>query len=252
MDTRRRSSFTFHHERAIPGEVGSPAVDEPGVEGAVWILMRKETMSSHVNLVMRKQQRRYGLLLALWKATGGNEHKTIDFMQVAKAAGFPEDEADDIYTYLWQEGFFGNRIPLWLISLSHRAMVEIERSLTNGSEPTEHFSATVIQNFNAAVGAVLTGPGSTANVNQNFGPKFSEVAELIRQVREQFESFPPGAREEAIDVIDGLSKELQQPLPSNGRVKAFLSQIGVFTRDVTSGASAALLAEAIARSLGWH
>jgi hypothetical protein len=35
-------------------------------------------------------------------------------------------------------------------------------------------------------------------------------------------------------------------------VRAFLSQVVVFAQDVASGASAGLLAEAIAKSLGWQ
>ena len=210
--------------------------------------MRQEL--NHSNTVIRKQERRYQLLKELWNAVGGTEHKTVDFMLVAKDAGFDEQEATEIYDYFWGEGFFENRIVRWGVSLSHRAIVEMERSLSNPEKATEHFSTTVIQHFSGPVGAVQTGPGTTANVNQNIGPSMSEVAELIKKVREDFHALPQGTREEALDVIDGLSEELQQPIPSKGKVRAFLAQVGVFAQDTASGASAALLADAITKALG--
>src|SRR6266404_5971115 len=81
------------------------------------------------------------------------------------------------------------------VMLSHKAILEIERSITDPSKGTEHFSTMVIQNFNAPVGAVQTAPNSTANVNQNFGTSMAEVTELIGQLRAQFETLPHGSRE---------------------------------------------------------
>jgi hypothetical protein len=48
---------------------------------------------NYSDIVLRKQQRRYQLLMELWKAANGKEHKTVDFMEVAAAAGFNEEEA---------------------------------------------------------------------------------------------------------------------------------------------------------------
>lgn len=209
-------------------------------------------MDESLDLVLKRQEERYQVLLALWKAAGGRELERVNFMEVAKNSGFGTETSKEILIYLTREGFFENRDFGGGVTLSHKAIVEIERSLTNPTEATEHFSTTVIQNFNAPVGAVQSGPNSTANVNQNFGPSMAEVAQLIRQLRTQFEILPNGEREEAIDVVDGLSEELQRPAPSKGKVKAFLSQVGVIAQDVGSGASAGLLAEAITKVLGWQ
>jgi hypothetical protein len=209
-------------------------------------------MDEKLDLVLKRQRQRYQVLLALWKAAGGKELERVNFMEVAKNSGLGAETSEEILIYLTREGFFEKREFGDGVILSHKAIVEIERSLTNPTEATEHFSTTVIQNFNAPVGSIQTGPNSTANVNQYFGANMAEVAGLISQLREQFETLPPGPREEAIDVVDGLADELQQPAPSKGKVKAFLSQVGVFAQDVAAGASAGLLTEAIARSLGWQ
>lgn len=202
--------------------------------------------------IFRKQEQRYLLLKALWEAAGGRERTNVDFMQVATQAGFEEREAEEIYNYFWGEGFFANRVVRWGVSLSHAAILEIERSLTNPNEPTEHFSATVIQhlNFNAPVGAVQTGAGSTANVNQNIGANVMELLGLIDKLREQFQVLPPGTKEEAIDVVDGLAEELQRGNPRAGKIRAYLGQIKSFAGDVASGALATTLADGISKVLG--
>jgi hypothetical protein len=207
-------------------------------------------METNRKIALSKQQRRYDFIVALWQAAGGKRLESVDFMEIATREGFSREEALDTYRYFLSEGFFERNIPPSIVSLSHRAIVEIEQSFRTPDQATEHFSSTVIQNFNAPVGSVQSGPNSTANVNQNFGPNMAEVAQLISQLRAQFETLPTGVREEAIDVVDGLTEELQRPVPSKGKVKAFLSQVGVFAEDVAAGASASLLAEAITKYLG--
>jgi hypothetical protein len=54
---------------------------------------------------------------------------------------------------------------LWL-NLTHRGLVEIERSIKNPEAATEHFHQVVIQYFHAPVGAVQTAPHSTADIRQ--------------------------------------------------------------------------------------
>ena len=117
--------------------------------------------------IQERQKRRYQLLLQLWNAADGKRLERIDFMKIAQDAGFDYEEAKQIYLYFKDEEFFEYRTQVWGVSLSHKAIVEIERSLTNPSEGTEHFSATVIQNFNAPVGAVQTGASSSATIMQS-------------------------------------------------------------------------------------
>ena len=207
-------------------------------------------MNEHQMIIEQKQKRRYQLLLELWKAVEGREHKNVDFMLVAKNAGFEESEAKEIYNYFMNEGFFSNRIVVWIVSLSHRAIVEIENSITQPTQATEHFPPTVIQHFHSQVGSVQTGANSTAYVNQNIGGDISEILQIIEKLREQFNKLPYEENQEAIDVIDALSEEVKSPQPNKGRVKAFLTAAKSFATDVTSSTLATTLAEAIAKGLG--
>jgi hypothetical protein len=204
-------------------------------------------MDHHLQVIQEKQSRRYLMLLKLWEAVGGREHKNVDYMEVAEAAGFSKEEAKEIYVYLMNERFFENRIVQWGVSLSHAAIAEIEQSKTNPNRDSEHFSSTVIQyHFNAPVGSVHTAAHSTSNVTQNFGANASEVLNLIRELRQSLQSFPSDQRGEALEVVDALEEEVQSSAPRKGRIKAFLSQLGTFTAETASN----VLAEAIAKSLG--
>lgn len=203
-------------------------------------------MSSSLEIIREKQRKRYLVLHKLWEAAGGRENVDVDFFEVARQAGLSEDEAHDVYNYFTNEGLFGTRLVDGGVSLSHQAIVEIEQSVANPSRGTEHFPSTVIQNFNAPVGSVQTGPNSVAHVTQNFGAGASDVLNLIRELRQSLQFFPADQRQEVIEVVDALEEEVQSPSPRKGRVKAFLSQIGSFTANTASN----VIATAIAKSLG--
>lgn len=203
-------------------------------------------MTNGLKIVQEKQRRRYLMLHKLWEAVDGREHKTVDFMEVATQAGFSEEEAKEIYNYFTDEGFFANRRVVWGVSLSHKAIIEIEQSITNPNRDTEHFPSTVIQNFNGPVGSVQTGSHSVAYVTQNFGASASDVMNLIRELRQNLQTLPPDQRQEAIEVVDALEEEVQSPAPRKGRIKAFLGQLGTFTANTASS----VIASAIAKSLG--
>jgi len=207
-------------------------------------------MDETIDMVVIKQKQRYQVLLALWKATGGKELERVNFMEIAKNVGFGQETCKEILVYLTREGFFELRDFGGGVTLSHKAIVEIERSLTNPTEATEHFSTTVIQNFNAPVGAVQTGPNSTANVAQNFGSNLSEVMALIAQLREQLSSLPSDVRQDAMDLVEGLDEEVQKPSPSKGKIRALLGQLAISAGQTAATGAVTVLVDSIAKYLG--
>lgn len=203
-------------------------------------------MSGSLEIIREKQRKRYQVLHKLWEATGGREYVDVDFFEVARQAGLCEGEVQEVYHYFTNEGLFGNRLVDGGVSLSHQAIVEIEQSVANPGRGTEHFPSTVIQHFNGPVGSVQTGPHSVAHVTQNFGAGASDVLNLIRELRESLQSFPPEQRQEVIEVVDALEEEVQSSAPRKGRIKAFLGQLSSFTANTASN----VIAAAIAKSLG--
>lgn len=127
--------------------------------------------------------------------------------------------------------------------LSHRAIVEIEQSIRNPNRATEHFAATVIQNFNAPVGSVQTGDYSSSTVTQNIGSNTLEVLELIRDLRASFETLPSKERRGTLEVVDALSEEVTVKNPRKGRLQAYLTQLGTVAIKVGSEALLSTIAK---------
>ena len=152
-------------------------------------------MNEYQQIIERKQKRRYQLLLELWKAADGREDKDINVLEVASDAGFDEDEASEIYDYFNSEGIFKGQTMGWGVNLSHKAIVEVENSITNPKKATEHFPSAVIQNFHAPVGSVQTGNNNVASVNQNIGQNITEILEYLANLKREFQSLPEDYRE---------------------------------------------------------
>jgi hypothetical protein len=196
-----------------------------------------------LEIIREKERKRYAVLLKLWEATGGKELSRVNFDDIAKQAGLNKEETSEVYVYFMNEGFFGARDMGGRVTLSHKAIIEVEQSIKNPTASTEHFAATVIQHFNAPVGSVQTGQQSTAYVNQNFGASTSEVLNLIRELRQSVISLPPDQQGEALEVIDALEEEAQLPTPRKGRIRAFLAQIGSVAKDVGVNVAATAIAK---------
>jgi hypothetical protein len=196
-----------------------------------------------LKIIREKESKRYEVLLMLWEATGGKELTRVNFYEIAKQAGLNEADAKEVYVYFMNEGFFGARGVGGLVTLSHKAIIEVEQSIKYPTASTEHFAATVIQHFNAPIGSVQTGQQSTAFVNQNFGASTSEVLNLIRELRQSVISLPPEQQGEALEVVDALEEEAQLPTPRKGRIRAFLTQIGTAAKDVGVNVAATAIAK---------
>jgi hypothetical protein len=200
-------------------------------------------MSSRLEIVREKEEKRYAVLLKLWEATGGKEHNRVNFDGITREAGLNKEESDEVYTYLMYEGLFDDRDTGGGVTLSHRAIVEIEQSIKQPNASTEHFPATVIQHFNAPVGSVQTGSQSSASVTQNIGASASDVLNLIRELRQSIYTLPVGQQEEAFEVVDALEEEAQLPNPRKGRIRAFLTQLGTVATDIGVNVAATAIAK---------
>lgn len=207
-------------------------------------------MNEDKDIVLRKQERRYKLLLEIWKTSDGKHHNSVNFFEIAKKAGFGKEMADEIYYYFRAEGFFSNMNFGGGVSLSHRAIVEIEKSLINPYQSTEHFSSTVIQNFHAPVSSVQIGNNNIANVNQNIGQNLSDILEHLANLKREFQSLPDEDREEAIEIVDALAVEVQSENPSKGKVKAFLSSVKDFAVKTGTDATSKIVVELIKSQIG--
>ncbi|MCY7345087.1 MAG: hypothetical protein LH614_02615 [Pyrinomonadaceae bacterium] len=207
-------------------------------------------MIENKNTVLQKQERRYQFILELWKTVNGSPNNEANVRVIAGSIGFNFEETNEVYHYFTEEGFFGMNTSGLDVTLSHRAIIEIEKSIVTPTQATEHFSTTVIQNFNGSVGAVQTGNNNTSNVNQNIGQNFSEVLKQLAILKNQFQSLPDEDREEAIEIVDDLAVEVQSENPSKGKVKSFLSSVKDFAVKTGTDVTSKIVVELVKNQVG--
>jgi hypothetical protein len=116
-----------------------------------------------------------------------------------------------------------------LVKISHRGVVEVEQSLTDPKEPTEHFVQQVIQHFHGSVGSVQTGNQNVAQVTQTAGLD-SQVSELLQTLRRQIVEEFAEHRVEGIELLDGLEAEVNSETRSESRIKLYLKGLGSFAK----------------------
>ena len=175
--------------------------------------------------ILEKQRKRYLVLLRIYELTDGNEQ---EILQLEPPEGLDEKELMPIVDYLAGEGLIhrlATEAPL--LQISHLGVTEVEQSLVNPQEPTEHFVATVIQHFHGNVGSVQTGNQSVANVIQHD----NSILELLQQLRSHLIEESPDVSRDANELLDGLQSEVTSAKPSQSRMKAYLLAMGSFVKE---------------------
>jgi hypothetical protein len=183
------------------------------------------------NLRMLAQANKFNrlLLLRLLYAEGVGKKCLIalNFLNAPK-----RDEIDllEAVSYLEKEGFLiiatENREGLpaaRYLRLTHKGILEVERSIDGLTEAKEHVTPTTIQYFHDC--SVQTGHHSSSISTQTIGANAAEVLRLIGQPRKHF---PPKERRVALEVVDALKEEIKCDNPRSGKLKALLSKLGYF------------------------
>ena len=119
-------------------------------------------------LVLGREAMRYRTLRHLYEQAlaEGTADVLRQHAGVRAGAKVEDDkEWEAVCDYLDFEGLADLRVNT-LIGITPAGMAEVERAVEEPDAPTEHFSLVVIQQFNAPVGAVVTGDGATVNVTQ--------------------------------------------------------------------------------------
>lgn len=191
---------------------------------------KNELMEHNIKLdsILRKQRKRYELLLKIYELTDGDETKILG---LETGEELDPKEIQSIIDYLAGEGLVKSLADEGaLLSITHRGVVEVEQALLNPKEPTEHFPAQVIQHFHAAVGSVQTGNQNIANVTQNVSGD-ARLTELLQELRRQITDQSPDRQEEGIELLEGLETEVGSRSPSESRLKLYLAGPGSFVKD---------------------
>jgi len=122
-------------------------------------------MSTDLERGLEKQRHRYHLLRAFYQQVGTAEHSVEGFFAIAQTLGLSAESAEEALLYLEGESLLERMSQGESILLTDKGAFEIEQSLLQPYESTEHFSATIIQSFQGN-GAANPAEGA-ANPPQN-------------------------------------------------------------------------------------
>jgi len=176
-----------------------------------------------------KQSARLRVLRALYEITDGSGMVLVDASELAQHTGLPQSAVEAAQEYLDKEGLIEIMSMDGVTQITHQGVTEVEAALQAPGRPTDHFSPLVIQNvFNAPVGAVQTGSGSTANVVQSINTNTADIVRLIASLR----ALIPADRVDLSDAADELESEAKSGTPKPSRIRAYLSTLLQAGRDI--------------------
>jgi hypothetical protein len=177
-------------------------------------------------MIQRKQEQRFALLRNVYDATGGRTSVSIDneeLTECGRRAGLDDSQTQAAEEWLTNEGLLEG-VTLQSVSLTHQGVVEIEASMTDPEEPTDHFPASVIQHvtnnyqINAPVGSIQTGSQNTANVTQSVAVG-DEVMKHIVTLRQAANKLDADRREEALELVETIESEAQSSKPKKSVIR---------------------------------
>lgn len=140
-----------------------------------------------------------------------------------------ENDLSSISDFLAGEGLVEQKddggLMVWLTHEGVKAGSSPEDAIDGAAvSPAIHNTQNI---FHAPVGSVQQGNQNVANVAQKFGPDASDVANMLRELREQI---IPEHVEAGNDYIDAIEDELKKEIPKESRLRLFLQGVaGVAT-----------------------
>lgn len=111
----------------------------------------------------RRNENRYRFLRSVFDSTGGNTRSWVNMWDVGEELGLSREETSEAEEYLQGEGLIDSLTLGGGIVITHAGVVEVEASIENPDEPTDHFTVQVITNYHAPV-VHQHGSGNAANI----------------------------------------------------------------------------------------
>lgn len=166
----------------------------------------------------------YEVLKWIFDKAGGSQNEIVDLLLLpTENSKYSKNTLEKISDYLEGENLLVRPINEGIeVQITHKGIVEIQKSINSPNTPTEHFPSHVINNFYANVGSNQTGNHNIANVQQNFGPKTEDVMNLLHKLREHLSE---DKKQEGSALIESLEKEITAENPSEPTIKLFLKGI---------------------------
>lgn len=179
--------------------------------------------------ILEKEKKRYAYMLALYELSEGNEDKWPRHSEICSRIGVTDAQTEgwQIQHYLQAEGLAKARNHARehsAISITHYGIIEIENSVKQPRQATEHFqqqAITMVQNFHGNVGAVQNGNENLANIQQNTGANAQELIQILSQLHQDIKRLPEQKKVEAEVLIADIEEEAKSLSPKPHRMRAF-------------------------------
>lgn len=198
---------------------------------------------------MRKA--RFRFLLRLYTVTGGDELRVANMFDLGKDIGLSPDQTTGVYQYLRGEGLVKARGIGGLIGLTHEGVVEIENSISNPQQPTQHFPAMSLVVVGQMIGSQIqqvVGPVTQTALIQT--ERLNELREILAGLEASVAELgiEPKRQSDLLAEIRTLNAQLQSSKPETSVIMRGLASI----RRILEGAAGSALGGVIlGRILVW-
>lgn len=168
-------------------------------------------------MIESKEKIRRAILYKIYERAKGRRRFEVPFAEVADECGLAEEEADEVCYYLEDEGLIELMAFGPMVALTHRGIVEVEKSISEQDRFIES-QPQIVQHYHGPVGAVQNAEKSLALVNQGSGRERDQLnknlIDLLLRISTGERFFRPEnesdeAKDEFVPVVRRL-KELSQ------------------------------------------
>ena len=189
--------------------------------------------------INNKKIKRFEFLKHLYETVDGSPSYMVDMWELGRELNFDRELTSKIVDYLTGEGLLQPKALGGSIGITHYGVIEIEESLSNPDEPTEHFVPFNIINIenmsNSAIqqGNVNSTQNSTFNLN-----KIDELKELVRLLEDSLEHFQLKTEKqtELIAEVETLKSQSKSPKPKTVIINESLKTVRSLIEGVAAGA----------------
>jgi|BioPla2DNA2_1021312.scaffolds.fasta_scaffold116608_1 hypothetical protein len=166
--------------------------------------------------IQSKKEARFLFLEKLYQQTNGSRHPSVDMWQLGKSLGLDKIMISNVTDYLEEENLIEFTALGGEISITHQGIIEVEKALSNPSEPTTYFPPVSIININSMSHSQIQQGTSSSSMamSQTLDPESLRL--LLDDLTRHLPQIPPPERgflEGEIQSIEGQLKAKEPKIP---------------------------------------
>jgi hypothetical protein len=180
--------------------------------------------SENLKYVLEQQEKRLIVLKFIWESTRDSVIDGLGMKEISNVTGLQEDEIPVIVKYLLGEqlvtAMTTSNNKGWYccdIKISHSGKLEMEATITNPNQDTEHFPAVIIMNqtnIHAGGNAIGNIIGSEINAPVTNTIQVTDadfVLQAIANLKQQIVSLPQERQSIASEAISNIEEAVSNP-----------------------------------------